>query len=288
MNPEKIKSKEQITTSQIKAEDIDAVADYYQFEVDNGFSSIPEQTDFEGMVKYRQKQIQENKLQVVRAQEKEKTIGTSVVILESGTMGKEIKENEAWAAGTVIDKSRRGQGIGEKLSDEQDRIAREAGKEAILTTITKDNLASMRLRLKVGYELDGINKREDETNYLYKKDLVNNKDGKDWPHEVESGKLKLLELDEEEIDEQVLVDPDNEKLVEQLLNKGYKGVYLLRPKDFENKESVDRNMLVFVKTIDQAEKQSQEDKKFNETKGISDKNDQNDIKKIRKELKDIE
>ena len=217
MNPEKIKSKEQITTSQIKAEDIDAVADYYQFEVDNGFSSIPEQTDFEGMVKYRQKQIQENKLQVVRAQEKEKTIGTSVVILESGTMGKEIKENEAWAAGTVIDKSRRGQGIGEKLSDEQDRIAREAGKEAILTTITKDNLASMRLRLKVGYELDGINKREDETNYLYKKDLVNNKDGKDWPHEVESGKLKLLELDEEEIDEQVLVDPDNEKLVDNML-----------------------------------------------------------------------
>mgnify|MGYP001807038730 FL=1 len=186
MNSEKAENIEQITTSTVDSEDIDNVADYYKFEIDNDFEKIPDGSTFEKRVAFRQKQIMGNKLQVIKAGENGKTIGTSVVILENGTMGKVIKDNEAWAAGTVIDKSKRNQGVGEKLSYEQDRIAREAGKESILTTISQDNFPSMRLRLKVGYELEGVDERSDEINYFYRKNIINNvKVEKDWITEVE-------------------------------------------------------------------------------------------------------
>jgi L-amino acid N-acyltransferase YncA len=292
MNPEKAENMEQITTSAVDPEDIDNVADYYKFEIDNDFSKVPEQSTFEKMAAFRQKQIQENKLQVIKATENGKTIGTSIVVLENGTMGKNIKDNEAWAAGTVIDKSKRGQGIGEKLSYEQDRIAREAGKESILTTISQDNFPSMRLRLKVGYELDGIDERSDETNYFYRKNLINNdKIEKDWTQEVESGKLKLLETDEKEVDDEILVDPNNKELIAELLLKGYRGINLLRPEDFTDKKTIDKNLLIFVNTADQKEKQllaaQIKDQKFNQEKDKAYENDQTEILKIRDDLKNI-
>ncbi len=287
MDPEKAKNIEQITTSAVDPEDIDNVADYYQFEINNDFSKVPEQSTFEKMVAFRQKQIRENKLQVIKAVETGKTIGTSIVILENGTMGKNIKDDEAWAAGTVIDKSKRSQGIGEKLSYEQDRIAREAGKESILTTISQDNFPSMRLRLKVGYELDGIDERSDETNYFYRKNLINNdKIEKDWVQEVELGKLKLS--NGEEVDDEILVDPNNKELIQILLDKGYKGVNLLRPEDFINKKIIDKNLLVFVNTASQKEKKLLADQTFDREKEGAYEDDRAEISKIREELKNIQ
>lgn len=289
MNPEKAENIEQITTSAVDPEDINNVADYYKFEIDNDFSKVPEQSTFEKMTVFRQKQIQENKLQVIKATENGKTIGTSIVVLENGTMGKNIKDNEAWAAGTVIDKSKRGQGIGEKLSYEQDRIARAAGKESILTTISPDNFPSMRLRLKVGYELYGIDERSDETNYFYRKNLIHNdKIEKDWIPEVESGKLRLLDADNKETDDEVLVDPNNKDLVAKLLAKGYNGVNLLRPEDFADKKIIDKNLLVFVNTTNQREKQLLVDQKSRQEEEKMHKKDQVDISKIREELKNIQ
>jgi L-amino acid N-acyltransferase YncA len=288
MNPEKAENIEQMKTSVVDPENIDNVADYYKFEIDNDFSKVPEQSSFEKMAAFRQKQIKENKLQVIKATEKGKIIGTSIVVLENGTMGKNIKDNEAWAAGTVIDKSKRSQGIGEKLSYEQDRIAREAGKESILTTISQDNFPSMRLRLKVGYELDGIDERSDEINYFYRKNLINNnKIEKDWAQEAELGKLRLSEKNDEENGDEVLVDPNNKELIKDLLDKGYKGVHLLRPEDFTDKKTIDKNLLVFVNTANQKEKKLLADQKINQEKEDKDKNDQAEILKIREELKNI-
>jgi len=289
MTPERSENMGQITISAVDPEDIDSVADYYKFEVDNDFEKIPKESTFEKRTAFRQKQIQENKLQVIKATENGKTIGTSVIVLENGTMGKNIKYNEAWAAGTVIDKSKRGQGIGEKLSYEQDRIAREAGKESILTTISPDNFPSMRLRLKVGYELDGIDERSDEINYFYRKNLIHNdKIEKDWTKEVESGKLKLSEIDGEEVDDEVLVDPNNKELIAQLLGKGYKGTHLLRPEDFTNRRTIDKNLLIFVNTTSQKEKQLLADQEFGQEKEKTRDDDQTEILKIREELKNIE
>jgi L-amino acid N-acyltransferase YncA len=289
MNPEKAENIEQITTSVVNPEDIENVADYYQFEIDNDFSQVPEQSSFEKMTAFRQRQIKENKLQVIKATEDGQTIGTSIVVLENGTMGKNIKDNEAWAAGTVIDKSKMGQGIGEKLSYEQDRIARAAGKESILTTISQDNFPSMRLRLKVGYELDGIDERSDEINYFYRKNLISNdKIEKDWAQAVASGGLKLLENNDEVADDEILVDPNNKALIEKLLLQGYKGVHLLRPEDFSDHQTIDKNLLVFVHPVSQKEKQLLADQRFNQENQAMYEKEKNDLLEIRKSLKELD
>jgi len=258
MNLEKLENRDKITVSQVNPEDIKEVTDYYQFEVDQDFSSIPEQSTLEKMGNFRQKQMKDNKLRVAKAAYDGQTVGTSVVVLESGTMGKKIKEDEAWAAGTVIDKDKRGQGIGEKLSAEQDEIARAAGKKYLVTTIVNDNFPSMRLRLKVGYELKGLDRRENETGYLYRKNLSEDQSAdKNWVDEAKSGNLKLFNATDPEklkagpdLANQVLVDPANDQAVEQLLALGYRGRYLLRPEDFKNEKVIDKNLLVFYKEED--------------------------------------
>jgi len=291
MSPEEFNQKKPITAAEVDPENLEDIADYYQFEVANGFSKIPEQSSLEKMAAFRQRQIRENKLRVIKATESGQTVGTSIVVLENGAMGKTIKPDEAWAAGTVIDKSKRSQGIGEKLSYEQDRIARAAGKKSLLTTIAKDNFPSMRLRLKVGYELDGLDKRPEETNYFYRKNLTaDDKPSQDWAQEVRSGNLKLSENkppEEKETADQVLVDPADDKTAEQLLASGYKGVYLLRPEDFENEKLIDKNLLVFAKTVDREKEQRAADQKFQEEKAAGQKSDQEEISRIRKDIQDL-
>jgi RimJ/RimL family protein N-acetyltransferase len=292
MNFERPENQDQIRVSQINPEDLQEVIDYYQFEIDQDFSKVPEQSTLEKMGKFRQKQMMDNKPRVAKAVEDNKIVGTSVVVLENGAMGKKIKDDEAWAAGTVINKERRGQGIGEKLSVEQDKIARAAGKKSLVTTIVNDNFPSMRLRLKVGYELEGLDRRENETGYLYRKDLiVDQTGGKDWAGEVESGNLKLFSAADQEqlknnqdLANQILVDPADDQTVERLLTLGYRGRYLLRPEDFKNEKLIDRNLLVFSKGEDHSAQEVVHEAALKAEQEKSAEQDQAELKKIREDL----
>ena len=240
---------EQITISPISPESTDDISAYYQFEVDQGFSQVNPKTTFDKMVDFRQQQIKENKLKVAMAKEGDQIVATTVVILENGTMGKQIKDDEAWAAGTVVLPEKRGSGIGEKMAEAQDKIAREAGKKSILTAITNNNYPSMRLRLKVGYHLEGIDQRKNETNYKYRKNLAaeSPKDN-NWKGMVEAGELKIFEGElNDSSPSEILIDPGNVKQIQNALNNNYEGVYLLRPEDFEEPGQINNNLVVFVK-----------------------------------------
>ena len=239
--------------SQLDSEDAAGIAAYYQFEVAHGFSELNEKKTLAGMTAFRQRQIRENKLQVAVAKEGDKLAATSVIVLENGTMGKEIQDNEAWAAGTVVLSGKRGLGIGEQMSAAQDRIAKSAGKESILTTITNDNYPSMRLRLKVGYVLEGVGQREDEVSYKYRKDLVNEAGvSRNWKEEMALGRLEAVTDITESSAEQILIDPNNADQVKQALDKGYKGVYLLSPRDFGEPKPIDKNLIVFTRRMVQS------------------------------------
>lgn len=247
--PDPVREEEKpLTITRLDPEDAASIAAYYQFEVDHGFSELNEKKSLAGMTAFRQRQIKENKLQVAVAKQGDKLVATSVIVLESGTMGKEIQDNEAWAAGTVVLSGKRGLGIGEQMSAEQDRIAREAGKESILTTITNDNHPSMRLRMKVGYRLEGIEEREDETNYKYRKDLVNEAgESKDWQEEIKQGRLAVAVDINKSSPEQILIEPSNAGQIQQALENGYQGVYLLRPGDFKAEKPIAKNLIIFTR-----------------------------------------
>jgi len=254
-NPEAPEQEKQITVSRVNADDLDAIAEYYMFEVEQGFSDLDNGKTIEKMSTYRQGQMRDGKLSVAVAREGDKLVGTGVVILENGTMGKEIKPNEAWHAGFVTDKTRRGQGIGEKILSEQDEIAIDAGKEAILTRIEVDEglYPSMRACMKHGYELDGIDEPtedDDETDYRFRKELAQESPkNANWTEEVLEGRLALFkgEIDESSPN-QILIDVDDPSRVKQALGQDYKGVYLLRPQDFEGEQKpIDKNMIVFVR-----------------------------------------
>lgn len=240
----------ELNISQIDSESRDDISSYYQFEIDQGFSQIHPKSTFDSMVDYRQKQIKENKLKIVMAKEGDQLVSTAVVVLENGTMGKEIKEDEAWAAGTVVDSKKRGSGIGEKIAEEQDRIAKEAGKKSILTCITNDNHPSMRLYMKVGYRLDGIDERKNETNYTYRKNIdAELMDGKmNWKEKVKAGELAIVEGKiNDSSPKEVLINPNDIERVQNALNSDYEGVYLLRPEDFKKPSPIDNNLIVFTK-----------------------------------------
>ncbi len=240
----------ELTISQVDPESRDDISSYYQFEIDQGFSQIHPKSTFNGMVDFRQKQIKEEKLKIAMAKEGNQLVSTAVVVLENGTMGKKIKEDEAWAAGTVVLSEKRGSGIGEKIAEEQDRIAKDAGKKSILTCITNENHPSMRLYMKVGYRLDGIDKRENETNYTYRKDLTGESIGSkiNWKEKVEDGELNISEdkINDSSPNE-ILIDPTDLEQVQNALNSNYEGVHLLRPEDFKERKLIDNNLIVFVR-----------------------------------------
>lgn len=233
----------------IQADDRQAVADYYGFEVEHGFSSVHPATTLDDMVNFRQDQMRDGKLAVAMIRREGKVIATTVVVLKAGAMGKKISSTEAYAAGTLVDPSLRGQGIGEQLSATQDDIAREAGKEAIITLVKNDNLPSLRLRLKTGYRLEGIVRQDDgEIDFKLRKNLANEPSiKKNLRTEWEAGRLPIItDAVTTTTAEQIALDPSNTSLVEQALAQGYKGVYLLRPGDLPEVEG-QPNLLVFAK-----------------------------------------
>ncbi|MDX9892896.1 MAG: GNAT family N-acetyltransferase [Patescibacteria group bacterium] len=253
-NPEYIpvEAREQLTNVEygvLTPDDTASIAEYYQFEINQGFSQVPEQSSLEGMIAWRQKQIQEGKLQVAVARQEGKIVGTAVMALENEIMGKKLQPNEAWAAGTVVDKRLSGQGVGRGLVEQEDEIARQAGKEAILTTITQDNLPSMRLYLKSGYSLEALDEREDEICYRYRKDLKESgRSDQGWVKAVEQGELKPLDAEiDEQTPNQILISPQDSLKVKAALEAGYRGVQLVSPRDFEEQEVLDQAYLVFTK-----------------------------------------
>lgn len=237
------------TISRVNPEEEDDIAAYYQFEVDQGFSQINPKTNFDDMVNFRQRQLRDHKLEVAMIKDGDKVVATTIVVLENGTMGKQIQDGEAWAAGTLVLPEKRGLGIGEKMSEEQDKIAKEAGRNSILTAIARDNYPSMRLRMKVGYRLEKIDRRNDKTDYIYCKDLIAEPPrDRGWKEKAESGNLKIFtgEINDSSPGE-ILIDPNNEQQIQSALNNDYQGVYLLRPEDFTGHEPIDNNLVVFVR-----------------------------------------
>ncbi|MDD2807133.1 MAG: hypothetical protein PHW95_01250 [Patescibacteria group bacterium] len=233
--------------SQINPENRAEVARYYQFEIDQGFSGVNPNTTFDKMIDLRQRQIVDGQLKVARAMEGDQLVATSVVVLENGAMGKEVKPTEAYAAGTVVLDDKRGRGIGERMASEQDNIARAAGKESILTVIANYNSPSMRLRMSVGYVLEGINEYPGGIDYAFRKNLIKEQDAPvNWVDELRGGRVS--ETDKTISDsspEQIIIDPADDVLVKEALENGYRGLHLLRPQDFGDKPLIDKNMIVF-------------------------------------------
>ena len=250
--PEEIKIQDvargnQSSLSLVDPKSRDDVSSYYQFEIDQGFSKVNPKTTFEKMIDFRQQQIRDGKLKVLMAKGGDQVIATAVVVLENGTMGKKLNQDEAWAAGTVVDKTIQGLGIGEKIAREEDKIALEAGKKYILTIITNDNFSSMRVYMKIGYQLEGIDKREEETNYIYRKNLLETQPQIDWQTAMGENPVIFEGKIDESTPDRILIDPNNDQAVQQALDNNYRGIHLLTPKDLRNPDKIDRNLIVFAK-----------------------------------------
>ncbi|MFA6410923.1 MAG: GNAT family N-acetyltransferase [Candidatus Buchananbacteria bacterium] len=232
------------------------VSDYYQFEIDQGFTTVNPKTTFEKMIAFRQTQLREQKLKVAVAKEGDKIVSTGVVVLENGTLGRELESNEAGAGGVVVSQEKRNSGIGEMMARQQLQIAREAGKESIVSYIDRGNDPSFRLHLKLGYRLEGIRKNQDDSgqekiDFKIRNQLNDESEQKNWIEEVLSGRLVIVNQIETNNPNSILIDPNNEQLIEQALTQGYRGVFLLRPKDFEGKNKdqggLDKNYFIFSK-----------------------------------------
>lgn len=241
-----------LAISRIDSEDRAGIGDYYQHEINQGFAdSEKDEAAFKRRIDFRQSQIRTGKLKVAMAKDGGKLMATSVVVLENGTMGKNIKPDEAWAAGTVVLKGHQGQHIGSQMSAEQDAIAREAGKRFMVTKIASDNFPSMRLRMNVGYCLEGVEHNVHETDYLYRKDLQQPENfNHEWTKAVREGNLAAFEGGlSDSSPNQILIDPADIEHVRMATVANYRGVFLLRPEDFGKAAGQDkpisRNMIVF-------------------------------------------
>lgn len=259
----KREQEKQLDVTVISPDESDKIADYYNFEVAQGFSKVdphnPSRT-LEAMVRYRQQQLRDGKIGIAIGRIGDRVAATSAVALESGTMDRVFKEDEAWAVGTVVDPELRNQGIGLHMSEEQDRMARGAGKNFLRTKIYPGNSASMRLRMnKAGYILEAVEDEHQDDDpehdgyqmYLYRKDLRKGQapEGEldiNWVDEVAVGRVAPPpgSIDEKSPD-RVLVEPWNQPLVRMAVDQGYRGVHLLRPEDFGEEPPIDRSYVVF-------------------------------------------
>jgi L-amino acid N-acyltransferase YncA len=241
-----------VSISLIDPEDKMAIADYYKFEVKQGFSTINPKTTFEKMVDFRQSQLRGRKLSVAIVKEGDKIVSTGVVVLENGTMGRELESDEAGAGGVVVSQDKRNAGIGEMMASHQIQIAKESGKESIVSYIDKGNAPSFRLHLKLGYKLESIRKRPNEAgdekiDFKIRNNFGDNQNPVNWIQEVSNQHLSPVSEINESSQRQILIDSDNDQLIEQALAQGYQGVHLLRPKDFGENKTIERNFFVFTK-----------------------------------------
>ena len=188
-------------------------------------------------------------------------VGTTVVVLKDGkwedgsprkTMGKVIDSNEAHLAGILVDPKSTEQGLGEKIYQEADEVARKAGKKFISTVIDDNNYASMRLNFKSGYVLEGerenkYRKEGQPIEYMYKKDLEkeDKKTKENYLGEVKYRNVDLAPDDlEEDSARQVLINPEDTKKMKQALELGYLGKFLFRKEEHQKN---DQSLMLFEK-----------------------------------------
>lgn len=254
-----------VEISEINSDDLKPIKGYYKFEVDHNFSKLDERTTLDKMASMRQEQMKNEQLKVFTAKEGNELIATSVVVLNNSpdgqkTMGKEIKENEAFAAGTFVLMDKRGGQIAPDLAKQQEAAAIEAGKTAIITDIDPTNQPSMRFRMnKRGYSLDGVNDEGKEGgqakySYRFRKSLDQSQSAQDptnWADRVKNGEVNVLEGDvNDNSPDEILVDPENIPQIQQLVENNYKGIYQLNPeRDFgdQQEKPIEKDLIVFTK-----------------------------------------
>ncbi|MFA6322269.1 MAG: GNAT family N-acetyltransferase [Candidatus Buchananbacteria bacterium] len=244
--------KSEIPISIVDPKNKQAIADYYQFEIDQGFSTINPKSTFEKMIDFRQKQIHDNKLAVAVIKEDDKVVATGVVVLENGTMGRELTDDEAGAGGVVVSGDKRNSGLGEVMAQQQIQMAQDSGKKSIVSRIDQGNNASFRLHLKLGYQMEDIRREADDSghekiDYKIRKSLTEEVEPQAWAQAVASGQLAEAASLDNNSPKSVLIDPNNDQLIEKALAQGYKGVYLLRPKDLSKKDQLNQDYFVFSK-----------------------------------------
>lgn len=254
----------------IAADDLAGITAQLRFEMENGITKHddphwPEKTAVE-----RQLQMQDDALvlQVIRSDGQ--IIASTELVLKNGTKGKEINDQEeAWASGTVIKKDLRSRGIGELCAAAQEKIAKEAGRTAILTTIWNDNYSSMRLRMRHGYRLIGEGKYKNidpkKPDCKYRKDLTEEPSiTKRTVQEIQQhlhterqvNRLPVVNAIAANSPDQVLIDPSHTTLMNQAFEQNYVGVYLLTPRDIPDDAEIDKNFVVFIRTEKLPENQS--------------------------------
>lgn len=240
-----------LSISRVSPDDQRGVEEFLRFEVDQGFTTMVGSQTFEQKLALRQGQVSADKLRVATAKEGDEVVATSEIVLVNGTKGKQVGADEAWASGTLVAPQKRGAGIGEKMAAWQDDMARDAGKKFILTGIAQHNHPSLRLRMKVGYELEDVVGDPDagEIDFTLRKDLSQPPAGKDWAKEVLDGRAAAYRgAITEQTPEQLLIDPEDADQVRSALQSGYRGKFLLRPEDFTEEKKIDKNFIVFVRT----------------------------------------
>lgn len=135
--------------------DLQRLVDIFNYEVQNGTSSfsIRPRTLEERTVWFEQHD--RDAFPLIAAEEDGKAVGYASLSV--------YRDNDAYAAtmelSVYVDHEYRGRKIGEALMTELIRIARENGKvHAIVSVITADNIASIRLHEKFGFVYCGVTK----------------------------------------------------------------------------------------------------------------------------------
>lgn len=226
--------------------DVNSLAQYLIFETSNNFRREDTKAPLELRIKKLAREIADRKKAVVLIRDGDKIIGSTTVsdLLPDS--------KEAWADGTLVDPSYRGRGIGLQLALAQEKIARSAGRESIATIVAVDNMPSIALRLKAGYILNGINRWKSETGYKFRKDLTasSGEAAVNWVDKVLTGGIGIIEkIDQQNTQKEILVPADDPDVVNKIIAKGYRGVYLLMPENFRNEKEqpINKNCIVFVK-----------------------------------------
>lgn len=260
------KEGEKFPIERVDAEDLSGIIEQLRLEMKHGYTpheeDWPEQTAPE-----RQRLIRDGKmiLSVVRKQ------GEIVAFVQTemapGVHGREMKEDEAGTAALVrpdLQNSR----IADRMLADHEQIAREAGKTAIRTPVWNHNYGSMRLAMRRGYRLIGEGKYKDKDparpDSIYRKNLettppIAERTSKEIQEhlnaERKAGRLPVTAEINDTSPDQVLIDPKNTNLMNQALEHGYVGVYLLSPKDVTDDPEIDKNFVVFVKAENLPENQ---------------------------------
>jgi len=227
-----------IIYSQIRPDDHNAILAYIKFEGANKFERIDSDTPVDTRAKKLTGEISSGSTAVILARDGNKIIGSSSLT----DLGPDSQE--AWADGTLVDPNYRGRGIGLQLALAQEKIARSASRESIVTIVAVNNIPSIALRLKAGYALVEINHWKSEIGYKFKKDLTAQADeaAVNWANKVLAGELGITEkIDQQGTTKEILVPADDPDVVNKIIANGYCGVSLLTPEDFREAEEKPKN-----------------------------------------------